>query len=261
MPLRKLEPSFRERPWGTRNLEPWFPNVRAKAGPFPIGEVWFETPEVPLLVKFLFAKENLSVQVHPDDKYARFHHSSPGKTEMWHVLRAEPGAKIAAGFREPVTSEQARAGALDGTIMGMLEWFDARAGDTFFIPAGTVHAIGAGLTICEIQQQSDITYRLFDYGRGRELHLDSALAVSHLGPHDARKTTKVECDYFVAEPLKVQSALTLPASPGDLLLIAIDGDGEINGQATRAGEVWHVTGFEPVKVMGNLGLLRTSAGA
>ena len=147
MPLRKLEPSFRERPWGTRNLEPWFPNVRAKAGPFPIGEVWFETPEVPLLVKFLFAKENLSVQVHPDDKYARFHHSSPGKTEMWHVLKAEPGAKIAAGFREPVTSEQARAGALDGTIMGMLEWFDAQAGDTFFIPAGTVHAIGAGLTI------------------------------------------------------------------------------------------------------------------
>ena len=110
MPLRKLEPSFRERPWGTRNLEPWFPNARAKAGPFPIGEVWFETPEVPLLVKFLFAKENLSVQVHPDDKYARFHHSSPGKTEMWHVLKAEPGAKIAAGFHEPVTSEQARAG-------------------------------------------------------------------------------------------------------------------------------------------------------
>ena len=258
MPLRKLEPSFRERPWGTRDLEPWFPNVRAKAGPFPIGEVWFETPEVPLLVKFLFAKENLSVQVHPDDKYARFHHSSPGKTEMWHVLKAEPGAKIAAGFREQVTSEQARAGALDGTIMGMLEWFDAQPGDTFFIPAGTVHAIGAGLTICEIQQQSDITYRFFDYGRGRELHLDSALAVSHLGPHDARRPVKVECDYFVTEPLNVEGALTLPASSRNMLLIAIEGEGEIDGQPMRAGEVWHVAGSEVVKLTGNLQLLRTA---
>ena len=106
MPLRKLEPSFRERVWGTRTLDPWFPNVRAKAGPFPIGEVWFETPEIPLLAKFLFANERLSVQVHPDDAYAQFHHSSPGKTEMWHVLAAQKGAQIAAGFREPLTSEQ-----------------------------------------------------------------------------------------------------------------------------------------------------------
>ena len=86
MPLRKLEPSFHERLWGTRNLEPWFPDAAPRPGRVPIGEVWFETPEVPLLVKFLFAKENLSVQVHPDDEYARFHHNSPGKTEMWHVL-------------------------------------------------------------------------------------------------------------------------------------------------------------------------------
>jgi mannose-6-phosphate isomerase len=260
MPLRKLEPSFRERPWGTRNLEPWFPNVRAKAGPFPIGEVWFETPEVPLLVKFLFAKENLSVQVHPDDKYARFHHSSPGKTEMWHVLKAEPGAKIAAGFREPVTSEQARAAALDGTIMGMLEWFDAQASDTFFIPAGTVHAIGAGLTICEIQQQSDVTYRFFDYGRGRELHLDSALAVSHLGRYDARRPEKVECDYFVTEPLQVERALTLQSTSRNMLVIAIEGAGEIDGHPMRAGEVWHITSSEPVKLTGSLRLLRTSVG-
>jgi mannose-6-phosphate isomerase len=261
MPLRRLEPSFRERPWGTRNLEPWFPTARAKAGPFPIGEVWFETPEVPLLVKFLFAKENLSVQVHPDDKYARFHHSSPGKTEMWHVLKAEPGAKIAAGFREPVTSEQARAGALDGTIIGMIKWFDAQAGDTFFIPAGTVHAIGAGLTICEIQQQSDITYRFFDYGRGRELHLDSALAVSHLGPHDARTAENVECDYFVTEPLKVEGAITVAESSGNMLLIAIEGEGKIGGQPIHAGEVWHVAGAEPLKITGDLRMLRTSVGA
>jgi mannose-6-phosphate isomerase len=258
MPLRKLEPTFHERPWGTRNLDPWFPNARAKAGPFPIGEVWFETPEVPLLVKFLFAKENLSVQVHPDDAYAQFHHSSPGKTEMWRVLKAEPGAKIAAGFREPVTSEQARAGALDGKIVNMLEWFDARPGDTFFIPAGTVHAIGGGVTMCEIQQQSDITYRFFDYGRGRELHLDSALAVSHFGPHAARAGERVECEYFVTEPLNVEGALTLPASARNVLVIAIEGEGEIDGQSMRAGEVWHLAGSEPLEISGNLRLLRTS---
>ncbi len=180
---------------------------------------------------------------------------------MWHVLKAEPGAKIAAGFREPVTSEQARAGALDGTIMGMLEWFDAKPGDTFFIPAGTVHAIGAGLTICEIQQQSDITYRFFDHGRGRELHLDSALAVSHLGPHDARRPVKVECDYFVTEPLEVQGALTLPALAGQALLIAIEGEGEIDGQPIRAGEVWHVASSGPLNITGNLRLLQTSVGS
>ena len=238
--------------------------TRAKAGPFPIGEVWFETPEVPLLVKFLFANQNLSVQVHPDDAYARFHHSSPGKTEMWHVLAAQKGAKIAAGFREPVTSEQARAAALDGTIVDLLEWFEAQAGDTFFIPAGTVHAIGAGLTICEIQQRSDITYRFYDYGRGRELHLDSALAVSHLGPHAARGAAKVECPYFVTEPLDVMGAVTLPPVSGDVsggeLLIAIDGEGEIGGQPIRAGEVWHVAGSESLKITGNLRLLRTSVG-
>jgi mannose-6-phosphate isomerase len=180
---------------------------------------------------------------------------------MWHVLKADPGAKIAAGFRKPVTSEQARAGALDGTIMGMLEWFDAQAGDTFFIPAGTVHAIGAGLTICEIQQRSDITYRFFDYGRGRELHLDSALAVSQLGRHDARKAEKVECDYFVTEPLEVEGAMTLPASSSNVLVIAIEGHGEIDGLPMRAGEVWHVEGSESVKLTGNLRLLRTSVGA
>jgi mannose-6-phosphate isomerase len=186
MPLRKLEPRFHERIWGAKELAPWFPEARAKAGPFPIGEVWFETPEIPLLVKFVFAAEKLSVQVHPDDAYARFHHSSPGKTEMWHVLTAEPGAQIAAGFRKPITSEQARAAALDGSIVKLLEWIDARPGDTFFLPAGTVHAIGGGLTICEIQQPSDIVYRFYDHGRGRELHLDRALAVGNLGPHVAR---------------------------------------------------------------------------
>ena len=127
---------------------------------------------MPLLVKLLFTSDNLSVQVHPGDAYAREHHNSRGKTEMWHILRAEPEAKIALGLRERVTPERLREAAQSGEIMELLNWVPARPGDTFFVPAGTIHAIGGGLALCEMQQHSDITYRLYDYGRPRELHLE-----------------------------------------------------------------------------------------
>ena len=173
MQPRRIEPRFLEKIWGSTRLEPWFRNRDQK-----IGEVCFDAD--PLLIKFIFTAEKLSVQVHPADDYARLHHNSRGKTEMWHILAAEPGAQIAAGFRRPITSDELDAAARSGEIENLLQWFDARPGDTFFIPAGTVHAIGAGLTLCEIQQHSDITYRLYDYGRPRELHLDRAIAVSDL---------------------------------------------------------------------------------
>ena len=255
MALRKLEPSFRERLWGAENLEPWFLNPEAKR----IGEVWFQTPEIPLLVKFLFAREDLSVQVHPNDAYAHTHHGSPGKTEMWHVLAAKNGARIGAGFREPVSPEQMREAARDGTIVGLMEWFEAKAGDTFFIPAGTVHAIGAGLTICEIQQVSDITYRVYDYGRRRELHLEHALEVSRLVPHAARADAKVACEHFATELLDGSSEASFPPVAGGALLIALEGQGEIGGHAMRAGEVWHASGSESLKISGNLRVLRTVA--
>jgi mannose-6-phosphate isomerase len=258
MPLRKLEPAFHERVWGTRKLDPWFPGAPAQTSELPIGEVWFETPEVPLLVKFLFTDKDLSVQVHPDDAYAREHHNSPGKTEMWHVLAAQDGAKIAAGFREPVTREQVRAAALDGTIVDLLGWIEAKTGHTFFIPAGTVHAIGAGLTICEIQQPSDVTYRLYDYGRGRELHLDRALAVSRLVPHAARGSANVVCPHFVTEPLDVTERLLLGPSPQNELLIGIEGEGEIDGQRIRGGDVFLIpVSPDVIEITGSLRVLRT----
>src|SRR3954470_7243186 len=161
--LSRLSTRLLPKVWGSTRLQPWYPDTSDK-----IGEVWFEgPPHPPLLVKFLFTTEPLSVQVHPE-----------GKTEMWHILAAEPGAKIAAGFREPISEKRMRESALSGEIENLLEWFEARPGDTFFIPAGTVHAIGSGLTVCEIQQHSDTTYRLFDYGRPRELHLDEGIRVS-----------------------------------------------------------------------------------
>ena len=126
-------------------------------------------------------------------------------------------------------------------IVELLEWFEARPGDTFFIPAGTVHAIGAGLTICEIQQRSDVTYRLYDYGRGRELHLDQRLAVSHLGPHAARGAANVVCPHFVTEPLEVAGRVSLAPSSQNELLIGIEGEGEIDGQRFAAGDVFLLT--------------------
>src|ERR1700674_2055148 len=252
MQVRKLEPSVREKIWGATRLEPWFPNSQTK-----IGEVWFETPDMPL-VKFLFTTDKLSVQVHPDDAYARRHHGCSGKTEMWHILAAEPGARIAAGFREPLTPEQARAAAVSGEIEGLLQWFEARPGDTFFIPAGTVHAIGAGLALCEIQQNSDVTYRLYDYGRPRELHLDRALAVSRLGPHAARDSANIVCTHFVTEPLDVAGSASLAPSSQNELLICIDGEGEIGGHRIRKGDVFLITvNLDMIEITGMLRLVRT----
>jgi mannose-6-phosphate isomerase len=168
---------------------------------------------------------------------------------MWHILAAKPGARIAAGFREPMSAQGLRASAESGEIMDLLEWFPAAPGDTFFIPAGTVHAIGAGLVLCEIQQNCDITYRLYDYGRGRELHLDQGIAVSDLGRHAARQpSSDVSCSFFKTRllrgPGKVASGSTI---------IAIEGSGEIRGEEVRAGEVWRTD--DAAELAGNLTVL------
>ena len=171
LPVR-LPTRFLEKVWGTPDLLPWYPPAQKK-----IGEVWFEA-DLPLLVKFVFTSERLSVQVHPNDQFAAAHENSRGKTEMWYVMRAEPGARLAIGFRESISCERLRDAAISGEIEQLLNWMEVEAGDAFFVPAGTVHAIGSGLALCEIQQHSDVTYRLYDYGRPRELHLDQAIQVA-----------------------------------------------------------------------------------
>ena len=152
--LIRLTPSLRERVWGRTHLAPWYPHLAT-----PIGEAWFLSPcELPLLVKWIFTSEKLSVQVHPDDGESE----SRGKTEMWHILEAEPGAAIAMGFREPLTRERLWEATHTGEVEHLLHWAPVKAGETYFIPAHTVHAIGAGIVLCEIQQNSDVTYRLWD---------------------------------------------------------------------------------------------------
>lgn len=176
-----------DKPWGKDVLPAPFV---APAGQ-RIGEVWFvPPPEVPsLLVKYIFTSEALSVQVHPSDAQAAASGETArtgwgGKEECWLVIDAEPGATLGIGFTGPLDEAAMRAAALDGSIEDLLVWHPVQAGDFFYIPAGTVHAIGAGVSLIEIQQNSDITYRLYDYGRPRELHLDAGLKVARGEPMD-----------------------------------------------------------------------------
>lgn len=233
--------------WGSPLTEPWFHNPEGRK----IGEIWFPaSAAVPLLVKLLFTSEGLSVQVHPDDAYAAVHENgSKGKTEMWHVLRAEPGARIGIGLKEPASRERVREAALSGEILDLMNWEEARAGDTFLAPAGTIHAIGGGLAICEIQQVSDVTYRLYDFGRPRELHLEKGFEVAELGPRQARvapvelgggRELLAECRYFRTERVSVKGSAALPDSSGGFLAIAVAGEGSIAGERFGPGQAWEI---------------------
>ncbi len=244
---QRLESRFLDKIWGTTDLAPWFSSDGRK-----IGEVWFEDPRdpLPILFKFIFTSEKLSVQVHPGDAYARAKDNLPGKTEMWYVLRAEPGASLAAGFKEPLTRERLRESALSGEIEQMLEWIPVQPGDTLFIPTGTVHAIGAGIALCEIQQMSDTTYRLYDYGRPRPLHLDRSLDVSTLGPWQRPAPPRalpdgwqrlVTCEYFATDTLRISRPLDYTPAPDRVdVLIFLSGHGRLAGQPYRLGEMWKI---------------------
>jgi mannose-6-phosphate isomerase len=244
-PIR-LPTRFLEKVWGTTDLLPWFPPTDLK-----IGEVWFEA-DLPLLVKFVFTSERLSVQVHPDDEFAAVHENSRGKTEMWYVLRADPGARLAIGFRESISLERLRESALSGDIEQLLNWVEVQAGDTFFIPAGTVHAIGGGLALCEIQQHSDVTYRLYDYGRPRELHLEKALQVSFTETSSPKSVMlPIDCEYFHTELARTTSNLLYKPEPGRFhVVIFVSGMGTIAGQSFREGDAWLIpAGGDPFEIV------------
>ena len=180
--------------------------------------------EFPLLVKFIDAQDDLSIQVHPNEALAQKRHGKHGKTEMWYVIDAKPGASLLAGFREEITKEDYRRRVEDGSIVDVLARHEVHAGDVFFIPSGRVHAICSGILVCEIQQSSDVTYRLFDYhrmgldGKPRELHTEEAMDAIDYHVYDNYRTTYtpaegavriVDCDYFVVSVLTVQEARPL----------------------------------------------------
>ena len=176
-----------EKPWGRTDIPANFGDFDAKK----IGEIWFESggPDpLPILVKWLFTSEKLSIQVHPDDEQALARGQISGKEECWYIVDAKPGAVLGIGTIRRLSSDELRAASLSGEIEHLMDWKPVKAGDYFYIAAGTVHAIGAGVTLVEVQQYADITYRLYDYGRldhgvQRELHLDDGIAVSDAKPY------------------------------------------------------------------------------
>lgn len=234
------------KPWGRQKLPPPFARNRREK----IGELWFEPPCAldQLLIKYIFTSEDLSVQVHPSDAQTLAKGlGKQGKEECWLVIDAEPGATLGIGFRKPIGRAALRAAALDGSIKDRIHWYPVSRGDFFYIPANTVHAIGAGVSLIEVQQNSDITYRLFDYGRPRELHLDEGMAVADGVPYDSRHHHRHVADHGTVSLVngphfrldRVQGepgwqlARAYAGSP--LLVVPLDAEVFVSGEAVPPG--------------------------
>ena len=274
MPATRLTTKRVEKPWGRRDLWPAFESV--PEGGEPVGEIWFEVPgkkdgseDGPaLLIKYLFTSDRLSVQVHPNDAEARKRGYPRGKDEAWLVLDADPHAAIGLGLLQVIDRAELRASAEDGSIVQKMDWKAVKQDDSFYTPAGTIHAIGPGLTLVEIQQNVDLTYRLYDYGSDRELHLDDGIAVSDPVPyvapfkaHDLAPGRSILADgpAFVIERWKgsVESAL---ASEKPLWLVPLAGNGTIDEAPFEAGTAWLVEGGAALAVGADCDLLVAYAG-
>jgi mannose-6-phosphate isomerase len=275
-----MAPRYDTRVWGFRDLRPWYDKV---AEGDPIGEVWLTgddslvatgphagrrlagvfseahasllgpaapSPASPLLIKVLFAREKLSVQVHPDDRMAQKYGEPRGKTECWYCLAAKPGSAVALGLKPGATLSQVEEQIRAGTLEESLNVVPVAAGDMVFVDAGTVHAIWPGPILLETQQNCDLTYRMFDYGRPRELHVEKSLEATKLvtragkiAPQKlADRTVLIDAEYFRVERIPVSgsrpSASLRNATdtvPGLAYLFAAAGSGRIAG-----------AGFEPV---------------
>ena len=215
-----------------------------------IGQKAKRFPFFPMLIKFIDARDNLSVQVHPSDDYALQHENSYGKTEMWYVVEAERGAGLYVGFKRDVTREEVERAIADGTLTDLMNFYEVQAGDCYFIPSGTVHAIGKGCLICEIQQNSNLTYRVYDYGRKdkcgntRELHIDKALKVLDFKTYTPRtfdENTLGECAYFHVEKWAIKGKKSFVAGKDSFVCVTcVQGAGAIDGKPVRAGDSFFV---------------------
>ncbi len=247
------------KPWGRTDLPVPFDGPEKEA----IGEIWFEPPAAldDLLIKYLFTSENLSVQVHPSDEQTQARGlGRQGKEECWLILDAEPGACLAIGFNEPIDADAMRAAALDGSIEHMLTRHPVQAGDFFYVPANTVHAIGAGISLIEVQQNSDITYRLYDYGRPRELHLDDGIAVAEGRRYDVARWRKraaagntetlVDGPHFRLDTVAgaIGPGLRARYADGPLLVVPRTGEVSIAGEPISPGACGLATSIDEVTI-------------
>jgi len=270
----RLAPWFSARPWGRMDLRPWYGNVGNNE---PVGEAWLTGPEsvvetgpmagkklaevvagngravagqdgaeFPLLVKLLFPNDKLSVQVHPDDAQAQAMGRPRGKTECWYVLEAESGAAIALGLKPGATVESVRQGMEQGTLEQMMQWVPVTTGEMIFVDAGTVHAIGRGMVLLETQQTCDITFRMYDHGRARELHVEKALEVMRTetaaGKVAAREmngfTRLIEQKYFTVDRYDVAAGDAATIDGGiPTCLAGLHGVGQVEWDGGEAVEL------------------------
>jgi mannose-6-phosphate isomerase len=300
----RIEPTFVPRIWGARSLAPLYPeksnlaepigeawltgvDCKVATGPFAgktLGEAWSKMTigwrgtsiqgeaNFPLLLKLIFPKDKLSIQVHPDDAYAAAHEQAAdgrGKTEMWYVVSAEPGARLFAGLKPGTTKESFSAALADHELEDLFQAYEVRAGDTFFIPAGMPHTIGPGMVICEVQEYSDLTYRVYDYdrldahGKPRELHVEKAMEVMDFGSIARAKVETrplrvhgeivgeplVDCSYFSTFRHDISgrvhfSMATEPREQFDLWVF-LEGEGEIGWATLKDSKLenWYGGGF------------------
>jgi mannose-6-phosphate isomerase len=293
----RIEPIFSPRLWGARSLAPLYPeksnlaepigeawltgvDCRVASGPFAgktLREAWREMPpewrgtrftepgDFPILIKFIFPNDKLSIQVHPDDAYAAAHEQAAGgrgKTEMWHALYAESDARVLIGLDPKVDEEGFIKGIENRTLENLFVHWRVQPGDTFFVPAGTPHTIGPGMVLCEIQEYSDLTYRVYDYGRvdakgiPRELHVEKALDVIQFGRPIGAKTSRIRlrahgsdvaliaaCRYFATERWKIRAETDVPTHAEHFeLLVILTGNGNLTWETGSAkfrnGECW-----------------------
>jgi len=263
MPIHRLVATAIEKPWGRTDI----PSHIAASDGSRIGEVWFSHERgvnLPLLVKYIFTSENLSVQVHPNDEQAQQRGMVGGKSECWYVLDAAPGARLGIGMCQDLTSEELRAVALDGSIETLMEWKPVIPGSFYYIPAGTVHAIGGGVTLVEIQQNNDVTYRLYDYGRPRELHLDEGVAVSIAEPYglpDRIVAVTAEERLIGSGAPFTLDIVQGPAQSrrefkGDTSwFIPLAGAGTLDGDSWRPGECWLIEGDATLDIVDQMSAL------
>ena len=243
----KFARRYVEKPWGRTELPPIFDAPRDQR----IGEVWFTGgDDLPLLAKYIFTSERLSIQVHPNEEQAHTRGLAHGKNECWYILEAEPDSTIGLGLTRDVTAGELRASALDGSIEGLIDWKPVARGDFLYVPAGTVHAIGAGISLLEFQQNVDVTYRLYDYGRPRELHLDDAVSVSRRGayPENLRQhvTTDAERVLLEGPPFSLVLCREDTLTDRRRWVLPLEGTISSNGDVATAGECLLVEAGETV---------------
>lgn len=236
------------KPWGRSDLRPWS-DYRSAEG--PVGEIWFQrdgdaTPSPELLLKLLFTEQALSIQVHPTDAFAQASGLPSGKSEAWYIVCAAPDSKIALGLKRSLSRPQLRAAIQDHSIADLLQWHGVVSGDFINVPAGTIHAIGKGLVVAEIQHGCDVTFRLFDWGRLRELHINEAVATATAGPAvfgspptllTPARMLLVATPHFVVERIELapQSNWRILAEKETWMLV-LDGDARIGLISAFTGE-------------------------